>query len=344
MSKYSLWFDSLENVQLYEMKFLNFPKKMQEDPIIFHRFKICKCLQFQIDKQVRDKFFIEEIDSLLAGYKNEGDFRNALRKYYKTYDIHAKESLIATYKMRDEIKQVELVYDSQLLQKYALLERRRKKKSIKNRQLPKSEELRLFYLSLLKFVEDENKRELLLHPLQLPYQITLEEAQSLNHLLPSNGYKAACTLRDVLEEYAYLIDLRKRKEERFLSTSEEDAEIKQKKSLGYDVLCQNYTTLRKTILFMKKCNDFIQRDKTHQEQINSSQLKLFSNKENELYYLDDELSKKVEEDLRLHEEYQEELFEFSRDLDKKRKEKYGDGSIIDETDDYSFKKVNRWTD
>lgn len=344
MSKYSLWFDSLENVQLYETKFLNFPKKMQEDPIIFHRFKICERLQFQVDGQVRDKFFIEEIDSLLSGYKNEGDFRNALRKYYKTYDVQAKESLIATYKMHDEIKQIELVYDSSLLQKYALLERKRKKKSTKDRRLPKSEELRLFYLSLLALVEDENKRELLLFPLQLPYQITLEEAQSLNRLLPSNGYKTACTLRDVLEEYAYLIDLRKRKEEKFLSTSEEDTEIKQKKALGYDVLCRNYSTLRKTVLFMKKCDKIIQRAQDYQDQMDNSQLKLFPNKENELYYLDDELRKKAEEDLRMQNEYQDELFQFSRDLDQKRKEKYGDGSVIDETDDYSFKKVSKWTD
>lgn len=347
MKKYSLWFDNFKDVQTYEIKFLSFSKELQNDAAIRRHYKICNRLSFQVNGEIRDKFSIEEIDSLLTGYTSEDDFRRALSTYSKNYNINSKFPLIATYKLRDEVKQLDLVYNSSLLQKYALLQRSRKKKKITDKKLPKSNELQQFYQSLLRFVENTDTRELVFHPLQQPYNISMAEAQGLNQLLPpAIPNTSSSSLRKVLEEYSDLFDLCEQKRQDFLPAMEEEYELRIKRTKIYDMICKDYQTLRKTILFMQRCQNIVQREKERQEENLNYQLSFAPNSENQLYVLNAEAQKQVDYDLQMQEEYQAELFQFSRELEQKRKEKYGDGTIEEDEDnffdyeeDYAFSKV-----
>ncbi len=337
MSRYRLWLDRFSDVFNYEMKYLTLSKALQKDPLVARKYKMCECLKFVVDHEVRDKFTLMEIDSLLAGYESEEEFLRAFfhitKKNYKK-DISSYH-LLVTYKQNSDLKELDLVYDSPLLQKYALLERGKKKSS---KILKDTPELEQFCTKLFRLVENEKTREYVFSPFSAFLKLDYMDAKKLAKYIPcSKSVTERNPLYESLEKYTKYYDRKREKEDSFLPTSQESEALIEEQKQIYRILRSSYTTLRNTVLFMQTVEDIHKKETLSSATTIDGQLMFVAGEENSLHLFDPISFKNYQEYLNDVEENETilEKLAYEKEMEFKRKYESDEQGILD---DYGFEE------
>lgn len=352
MGKYRLWLDSFEKVCKYGIPFLRLSKGLQETITMQQRYKNCQCLKFVVNREIRDTFSLTEIDSLTTGYSNEEEFLEALEKATNgKYKKKAKEGLVATHQYQKQVKQIDIVYNSPLLQKYAMLERHKATSKVKanSSKLKDTDQLQQLCVKLLRLVEEKNTRNYVLNPQELGEEVDKKEKQKLSQYLPK--YRSFETtdlekyrqiydnqLYHQLDLYAKKYDAKKEKEAAGLSAYQEEQELIQGQNRVYNALRKDYRTLRSTILFLKTYEVVTEKLRQVDNQVEEydGQLELFSDSTNQLHILDPYAKAAHEEHEKIQIENADILAQIAYENNQKWQKKYEEEPAI--IDDYSFEE------
>lgn len=292
MGRYSLWLDPLIDVCKYELRYLQLSKEKQNDPIIQKRFKMCNRLPFRVDGKLKNKFSIEEIDSLTAHYVDEASLLIALASLGTQYKkASLNYHLLGTYKTNGQVKAIDLIYNSPVLAKYALLERKRQTKKLSTKTLNDSQELKQFSSHLVAMIENKEIRDLVFDREQ---HLSSKECKKLRSYLPPTKMIAKQNeegqfyntrvdpLYDTLQSYGRTYELyqARKQEENPVSLSNELAQMKES---IYRILKTDYKTLRKTVLFVQTIEDIWERKKESLKQEEYQQIEFSTTEKKDLY-------------------------------------------------------------
>lgn len=348
MRRYQLWLDCFSDVEKYVMEYLKLSKIQQERFSIKRRYKACDCLKFLVDGHVRNRFTISEIDSLIAGYKSEEEFLSVAHSTGNRYLRGSSHPLIATYQYGGELRQMNLIYQSPLLQKYALIVR----KNQRTTKLPDSVELDQFCLKLLRMVEDFDTRNYVLSPFAVP-NILYEDAKELTDFLPRarnfqsqqlNVYQCIYynDLYQSLSNYAKHFDQKEEKIRMGFPTSQEEEMLIADQKGVLSVLKKDYMTLRNAISFMKVYERVISRKEKVEEE-SMEQFQFFAGENKELFVVDPYLHQMRQEQIETEIENADILRRYAQEDQKKWNEKYF-GEEDDTLDSYAFEENDMDTD
>lgn len=361
MRIYRIWLDRFEIVSKYGMKLLSHSPQMQENSFMKQRYKMCECLKFNVGGVLEEVFSIYEIDSLFAGYNSEKEFLQKLEKFpNEKYQRKKGNNLLVTYTYKEELKQLDLVFNSPLLKLSALLARREQnaKKGVQSDkkilQQQYEEEFQKLLNRLLNITENEETREYLFSPLNVESSAPTEQLKKLSKYLPpfqvlntinTTTYRKICqnNLYQNLFLYAQAFDAKKGKERLYLSTTEEDKNLLIYKENISRLLRRNYQMLRNSILFVKTFEEIKKCEKEKliaQEDEDNKQLQLYINPTtNRVHALDPYTQKVCDETAQIEEENQDLLRKYAYEAVEKWQDKYNK-EPLDEDDGYSFEELD----
>lgn len=341
MSRYRLWLDCFSDVFKYEMKYLKLSKALQNDPLIKRKYKMCESLQFVVDKQVKNRFSLIEIDSLLAGYQDESEFLQAFFHTTKTNykrDISSYH-LLVTYKQNQELKELEQVYNSPLLQKYALLERGKKSSS---RILKDTKELQQFCIRFLRLVEDQKSRKYVFCPFSTDLKIEYEDSKKLAKYIPFSRMQGGRNpFYESLERYSEFYDRKWEKADSFLPTLQEDEALVEGQKQIYRILRSDYSTLRNAVLFMQTVEGIKEKEMSSSS-LDDGQYTFVVDDENKLSFMDATAKECYYEYLADMEENKDILAQLALEQNETFRRKYeGEDEVL--FDDYSFEETESFS-
>ncbi len=350
MIKYNLWFSSLSKVQDQILNFESLPKKKQQEKIAMGYIP-AKRLTFNVQNNPKDSFSLLEIDSLLARYKTREDFLKHLLAY--NYEISSKKPLICTYKYQNQIKQLDLVFNSKLLYYYAILERN-KTASDKKVKAPLTDsnekvnaEFNKFALSLLKIAENPQTRKYITWPKEFLNDLYYYDKKSLQKNLPKgntyrykNEYRVVHTLHDALENYIRLYDITTKNKELGYYSSTISTELEEAQKDVYQTLRKDYQTLRSAIIFKQTVDKIENRQKFNNDSLDTQITYLAD--ENNALYIEDPTSRQAYIDyLKCEKENEAELRKFAQERARAFQKKYypEPGEDIDQLVDFGISPI-----
>lgn len=263
MIKYCLWIDSFAKVKNQILNFESLSKKEQKK-LIEKGFYPSQRLIFTDKGKQKDSFSLLEIDSLLTRFPSEEAFLNYLKKAHFNYEFSGQKHLICTYKYANIVKQADLIFDSQLLFYYSILERqktaqdKKAKAPLTESNQKAKEELEKFYRKLLALARDNEKRMYITWPPNFMETLSHTEKRHLHKYLKKgntyrnkNEYYTVHTLHDALENYIHIHDIRLKNIRLNQSTLNDDIELLEAEKDVYQTLRKDYATLRNAVLFMQ---------------------------------------------------------------------------------------------
>lgn len=349
MARYSLWVDSFNHVYDYEMIFSKLPKKERDKIDVQNNFTMCHRLKFNVSGSLRETFTLAEIDSLTAGYESEEKLLTLLGKkeYQENYHVNLNNHLIATYKANGTLKEAPLVFNSKLLQKYAIWERKKTKEKRDSRiPLPDTDELKQFCSELLDMATSEETRKYFKNPSLISGELAKGEVGKFRKYLPEGNfyykkdgsfykYKSH-TLKDAIAIYVRIYDIRMRKISHDEYSVNNDVEYEMAMNDVYQNLRKDYNHLRNAVLLVQLIKKIIDRKNFQQKSVDQ-QIEFVSDSDNNLHILDPETRKNYIEFLKIERENADLLKQFAEESRKKFIEKYGDGTS--EEDDFGISDI-----
>ena len=268
---YRLYLNDFNTVKSYD-ELCKMPKEKQQREKYYY--EVATPLRFYLSDKLKDSFKIEEIDSLLCGYKNESDFINELKKHNVSY-LTSKEKnnkhLTLAYKAKRETKEAPIIFDDLLLFEQATNLRSKLNVATKDKKILTDNSNRLLnYIEFIKSLAmNKTTHNFLLKPMSIPYLDNCT-ASKLNIDIFNDKYinktgsfgeetkvKVNIGLRTLLEEYVTykkLYDENMRYGESVLSVERELNRINDKINLFFR---SDYRNLRKMIEWEEKYKEVL---------------------------------------------------------------------------------------
>lgn len=216
-------------------------------------------IKFSLSGQIKDNFKIEEIDSLICGYKSEEDFIKELKKHNISY-LSAKEQngshLTLAYRQKGKTKECPIIYNDLLLLEQAIS--LRKQKGVvpgKQKILTENSDRLINYIQFIKSLAlNKTTRHFILSPKKIEY-LDLDDREKLatDILLDKSddGNKPGSPkyqgLRTLLENYVFMQEMYDDLYDKNLSTLDIEKELREANRRIYSFFREDYRNLRKMI-------------------------------------------------------------------------------------------------
>lgn len=216
-------------------------------------------IKFSLSGKIKDHFKIEEIDSLICGYRSEEDFICELKRHNLSY-LSTKEQayshLTLTYRQNGRTKECPLIYNDLLLLEQAI-SLRSQKKSVHNTQkvlTEDSERLGVYIQFIKSLAFNKTTRYFILDPKKIEYLDFNDRERLTTDILldkPNESCESRRTkyqgLRTLLKTYISMQELYDDLYQKNLSTLDIEKELREINCRIHSFFREDYRNLRKMI-------------------------------------------------------------------------------------------------
>lgn len=253
---YRLYLNDIKTIQNQD-RLNGFPREKKDREKYFY--DAATPIKFSLYGKLRDNFKIEEIDSLICGYKNEKDFIFELKKHNISY-LSTKEQayshLTLAYRQNGKTKECPLIYNDLLLLEQAVSLRNQKKSTHNKQKVLTENSARLgFYIQFIKSLAfNKTTRYFILNPKKIEY-LSLDEREKLttdilldksSEEYESRSFKCQ-GLRTLLENYVSMQEMYYDLHRKNLSTLGIEKELRENNRRIHSFFREDYRNLRKMI-------------------------------------------------------------------------------------------------
>ncbi len=253
---YRLYLNDIKTIQNQD-HLANFSKERRNREKYFY--DDATPIKFSLSGKIKDHFKIEEIDSLICGYRSEEDFICELKRHNLSY-LSTKEQayshLTLTYRQNGRTKECPLIYNDLLLLEQAI-SLRKQKGLVHNKQkvLTENSERLEFYIQFIKSLAfNKTTRYFILNPKKIEYldfddrdklttDILLDKPNEEGESRSSKYYG----LRTLLENYVSMQEMYDDLYYKNLSTLDIEKELREANRRIHSFFREDYRNLRKMI-------------------------------------------------------------------------------------------------
>lgn len=215
-------------------------------------------IQFSLSGKIKDHFKIEEIDSLLCGFKSERDFILELKKHNLSYLSEKEQNslhLTLAYRQNGKTKECPIIYNDLLLLEQAISLRVQKRSVHHNEKILTEDSKRLdLYIQFIKSLAfNKTTRYFILNPKKIEYldfddreKLTTDILLDKSNEEDSNYIKYQ-GLRSLLESYVSMQEMYDDLYYKNLSTLDIEQELRNINRRIHSFFREDYRNLRKMI-------------------------------------------------------------------------------------------------